>query len=283
MQGSLALRAAATAVLALLATGCQRTAFLWANHGLPPPDTSIVYSQGSGVSLDVYRPTQPTDKPAPVLVFFYGGAWDSGRRQDYRFVGHRLAAAGIVTLVADYRTWPTVGFPGFVEDSAKAVAWAQKHAGDFGGDPARLFIAGHSAGAQIAALLGTDARYLRAQGMQLQDLAGVIGLSGPYDFDVTGDLIPIFGPATQWADAQAINFVDGDEPPFLLVHGDADQRVEALDSKLLASRLQAVGGSVRLLMLEGAGHIAPLAALYAPQREPRVLDEILRFIGTGKR
>lgn len=267
-------------LLALLASGCQRTALLWANRGLPAADASVLYARDVGLSLDVYKPSATDGVRAPVLVFFHGGGWNSGRREDYRFVGRRLAEAGILTLVADYRTWPRAGFPGFVEDGARAVAWARSHAAELGGDPSRLFVAGHSAGAQIAALLGTDARYLHAHGLLPHDLAGVIGLSGPYDFDVTGELVPIFGPPAQWPQAQALNFVDGDEPAFLLVHGAADQRVEARDSTLLAARLQATGGKVTLLMLEGAGHTAPLAALYDPRREPRVLEAIRRFIGT---
>ena len=268
-------------LVALLASGCQRTALLWANRGLPPPDASVVYAPALGMSLDVYRPVATDGRRAPVVVFFYGGGWSSGRREDYRFVGRRLAEAGILAVVADYRTWPTTGFPGFVEDGARAVAWARTHASEFGGDPDRLFVAGHSAGAQIAALIGSDPRYLRAHGLQPRTLAGVIGLSGPYDFDVTGDLIPIFGPTAQWPQAQALNYADGNAPPFLLVHGDADQRVEARDSTLLAERLRAADGKATLLMLEGAGHSAPLIALYEPARDPRVLDAIRRFTGAA--
>ena len=267
--------------VALLASGCQRTALLWANRGLPPPDASVVYAPTLGMSLDVYRPAATSAERMPVVVFFYGGGWSSGRREDYRFVGRRLAEAGILAVVADYRTWPAAGFPAFVEDGARAVAWARANAADFGGDPERLFVAGHSAGAQIAALIGSDPRYVRAHGLQPRTLAGVIGLSGPYDFDVTGDLIPIFGPTAQWPQAQALNYVDGNAPPFLLVHGDADQRVEARDSTLLAERLRSADGKATLLMLEGAGHTAPLIALYDPNRDPRVLDAIRRFTGAA--
>ena len=181
------------ALVALLASGCQRTALLWANRGLPPPEASVVYAPALGMALDVYKPSSTGDKRRPVVVFFYGGGWSSGRREDYRFVGRRLAEAGIVAVVADYRTWPATGFPGFVEDGARAVAWARANAADFGGDPERLYVAGHSAGAQIAALIGSDPRYLRAHGLQPHTLAGVIGLSGPYDFDITvRNLAPAF-------------------------------------------------------------------------------------------
>lgn len=267
--------------VALLASGCQRTALLWANRGLSPPDASVVYAPAVGMSLDVYRPVANGGKRSPVVVFFYGGGWSSGSREDYRFVGRRLAEAGILAVVADYRTWPATGFPGFVEDGARAVAWARTHASEFGGDPDRLFVAGHSAGAQIAALIGSDPRYLRVHGLKPSALAGVIGLSGPYDFDITGDLIPIFGPTAQWPQAQALNYADGNAPPFLLVHGDADQRVEARDSTLLAERLRAGDGKATLLMLEGAGHTAPLIALYDPNRDPRVLDAIRQFTGAA--
>jgi acetyl esterase/lipase len=268
-------------LVALLASGCQRSALLWANRGLPPPEASVVYAPALGMALDVYTPSATGEQRRPVVVFFYGGGWSSGRRGDYRFVGRRLADAGIVAVVADYRLWPAAGFPAFVEDGARAIAWARAHAADFGGDPGRLYVAGHSAGAQIAALLGTDPRYLQAQGLPPRTLAGVIGLSGPYDFDITGGLVPIFGPTAQWPQAQALNYADGNAPPFLLVHGDADQRVEARDSTLLAERLRAANGQATLLMLEGAGHVAPLVALYAPARDPRVLDAIRRFTGAA--
>ena len=267
--------AALAASVALLAGGCTRVALGIANGGVAPPDAAATYAPG--LALDIYRP-RDADK-APVVVFFYGGGWTSGARADYRFVGRRLADAGMLAIVADYRLFPEATFPGFVEDGATAVAWARRHATEHGGDPARVYVAGHSAGAQIAALLGTDARYLRAQGLQPRDLAGVIGLSGPYDFVIDEALAPVFGPRARWPDAQPLAFVDGDEPPFLLIHGDADRRVEARDSRQLAEALQARGEQARLLMLEGAGHTAPLVALYAPGREPRVLDAIRAFTG----
>ena len=265
------------ALLALLAGGCTRVALGIANGGIAPPDATVTYAPAHGLRLDVYRPA--TAEAAPVVVFFYGGGWTSGARDDYRFVGRRLSEAGIVAMVADYRLFPQATFPGFVEDGAAAVAWARAHAADYGGDPARVFVAGHSAGAQIAALLATDPRYLRAQGLRPRDLAGVIGLSGPYDFVIDDALAPIFGDRARWPEAQPLAHVDGDESPFLLVHGDADRRVEARDSRQLAAALQALGEPATLLMLEDAGHTAPLVALYAPSREPRVLAAIRAFTG----
>lgn len=269
---------ALVALLALLSAGCERAVFAVANRGLPPPEASVVYAPELGLSLDVYRP-QATSGPAPVVVFFYGGGWQRGERGQYRFVGRCLAQNGVLAVVADYRTWPRAGFPAFVEDAARAVAWSHAHAAEYGGDPARLYVAGHSAGAQIAALVGADARYLRPHGLAPRDLAGVVGLSGPYDFVINGEYVPIFGARAQWPAAQAVNAVDGDEPPFLLVHGTGDRVVEYADSVQMAARLRGVGVRADLVPLPDAGHTAPLQGLYDPRRAPTVLPAILRFVG----
>ena len=146
----------AIAWLAGLLAGCQSTGFGIANLGASAPVASVVYDPQHGLALDVYRPRGATTGPVPVVVFFYGGNWKQGRRAQYRFVGHRLAQQGVLAIVADYRTFPRTTFPGFVEDGARAVAWARQHAAEHGGDPQWLFVAGHSAGAQIAALIGAD-------------------------------------------------------------------------------------------------------------------------------
>lgn len=264
-------------VSALLASGCERALFAFVNRNVPPPDASVDYAPDRGLGLDVYRARGAGTERVPVVVFFHGGAWKRGERAQYRFVGHRLAQNGLLAIVADYRTWPRAGFPAFVGDAADAVAWARAHAAEYGGDPARLFLMGHSAGAQIAALLGTDAHYLQDRGMDAAALGGVIGLSGPYDF-VIGEYAPIFGPPSQWPDAQAVNFVGGDEPPFLLVHGDRDRVVEFRDSAELQARLVAAGGAARLVRIAGGGHSAPLAGLYDPARSPAVLPALLDFM-----
>ena len=269
--------APALALFALLSSGCERVFFGVINHDVPAADATVVYAPDRGLALDVFRPHGGTGT-APTVVFFYGGAWKRGSRGQYRFVGHRLAEHGVLAIVADYRTWPRAGFPAFMDDAADAVAWADAHASEYGGDPRRLFIAGHSAGAQIAALLGTDAHYLAMRGIKAARLAGVIGLSGPYDFVVGRKYAPIFGPPRQWPQAQAVNFVDGGEPPFLLVHGDADRTVDVRDSIELAALLRDARIPVTLLLLPGANHMAPMSGLYAPRRSPMVLPAMLDFI-----
>lgn len=268
----------ATSMLALWLSGCEATVFRFVNRGLPPPSLTVAFAPDVGLSMDVYRPTSVGAKPAPVVVFFYGGSWRRGAREQYKFVGQRLAENGVLAVVADYRTYPQAKFPAFMDDAARAVRRVHDDAASWGGDPRHLFIAGHSAGAQIAALLGTDARYLGRQGMKPAELAGVIGLSGPYDFEVTGDLVDVFGAPSQWPLAQAVNFVDGDEPPFLLIHGKSDRVVEYVDSVELSERLRTHGVPATLDLLPDAGHITPLAGLYDPNRTPAVLKDMLDFI-----
>lgn len=273
-------RALVLTIIALLTAGCERALFGVINRGVDPPSASVVFDRQLDLALDVYRPAGTMQ--APVVVFFYGGSWQRGEREQYAFVGQRLADNGALVIVADYRTWPRAGFPEFMEDGANAVAWARSNAVEYGGDPQRLFISGHSAGAQIAALLGTDARYLARAGVSIDDIAGVIGLSGPYNFEITGEYREIFAPPSQYPAAQALNFVDGDEPPFLLIHGGDDRVVETRDSVQLAARLETSGGSATLLLLPDAGHFATAAGLYRSKYAPQVLPAILDFIGAQR-
>lgn len=275
-----ALAGSLVALTSMLAVGCESAVFRVANLGLDAPEVTVRYSREPDLSLDIYRP-MGTRQPAPTVVFFYGGGWQRGERAQYRFVGRRLAREGLLVIVADYRTYPDARFPSFVEDAARAVAWSHANAASHGGDPTRLFVAGHSAGAQIAALLATDPRYLRAEGLEPTALAGAIGLSGPYDFVISGKYRRVFGPVSQWPQAQAINFVDGTEPPFLLVHGTGDRVVASGNSVQLASRLAANDVQADLLLLDDAGHSAPLLGLYDPRRSPKLLPALLEFIATG--
>jgi len=271
-------RACLAAAFALLVSGCQSTFFGFVNRDSTQPDATAVYDSARGLALDIYRP-QNAAPDAPVVLFFYGGSWQYGTRAQYRFVGSRLAQQGVVAVVADYRTWPAAGFPAFMGDAARAVRWTHDHAAEHGGDPKRLFVAGHSAGAQIAGLLGTDARHLAAVDLRPTDLAGVIGLSGPYDFNISGKLEEIFGPRSQWPEAMALRFVDGDEPPFLLIHGDGDRTVDVGNSRKLDFALRRKGVASTLDVIPGGNHFVTAAAFYDPARAPTVLPAILRFVG----
>jgi acetyl esterase/lipase len=260
-------------IAALLATtGCQRAYFAAINAGRQPTLANQAYGALPTQRLDVHR----TDgaAPAPIAVFLYGGRWQEGRREDYRFVGAALAARGILVVVPDYRRYPDVRFPGFVEDAALAVAWTRGHAREFGGDPDRIVLIGHSAGAHIAALLATDARFLARHGLRPRDLRGVVGIAGPYDFlPLTDpDLRAVFGDEVDWEASQPVHFVDGDEPPFLLLHGDADRSVGPHNSEYLAARLHAVAGKVEHRVYPDVGHVRILSAFRFPRLAPTLRD-----------
>ncbi len=257
--------------------GCKPAYFAAVNAGQTDAE-SVIYLPEHRLALDVYRPPG-SQGPAPVVVFLYGGRWQSGSRDEYAFVGQRLAEAGVLTLVVDYRLYPRARFPDFVHDVAAAVGWARDHASQYGGDPQRLFLVGHSAGAHIAALIGTDARYLARIGWTPRDLAGVIGIAGPYDFLplTDDDLKDIFGPEPQWLESQPVHFVDGDEPPFLLLHGTSDLLVWLRNSERLEAKLKAAEVPVELRRYRGIGHIRILSGFrYAWLAD--TAEDVIRFM-----
>jgi acetyl esterase/lipase len=264
----------AASLAALLVAGCQQAYFRAVNLGIDD-GAAVVYDAGNGLSLDVYRPAA-SPRPAPVVVFFYGGSWRNGERGWYRFVGRALARAGIVAIIPDYRRAPDHPFPTFMHDAATATAWARAHATDLGGDPAHLFLMGHSAGAQIAALLGTDARYLAARGMRPRQLAGIVGLSGPYDFLplTSPQIMQALGPPAGWPDTQPVNFVDGDEPPFLLLQGADDHVVDPGNATRLAARLRAQGEPVQVTLVPGVGHVAMVNGFRSSRASPALADSV---------
>jgi acetyl esterase/lipase len=276
------------AIACVLTVGCTRVAFGIVNFNVDRAAiASVKFDPAHGLSLDVHRPeaTQAATciegcRKRPVVVFFHGGSWQSGTRQDYRFVAQSLAKQGVLVIVPDYRKSPQVAFPEFIEDAARAVAWTKLHAADYGGDTSRIFLVGHSAGAHIAAMLGTDGRFLRAVGMQPRDLAGIVGLAGPYDFLPLTDpaLKTAFGPESQWPLSQPVNFVDGDEPPFLLLQGTTDTTVRPFNAEHLASKLRALHEPVEVRMIDGAGHYALLLGLLRDASPVR--HDVLGYIGS---
>ena len=218
----------------------------------------LVYDPEHGLSLDVYAPKD--GGPAAVVVFFYGGSWQGGKRRWFRYVGDALASNGVVAMIPDYRKFPDVRFPAFMHDAARAVAWAREHAREFGGDPSRVFVMGHSAGGQIAALLAADPRYLADVGMAPRQLAGMIGLAGAYAFlPFVDDEARIFGDNESGRyDSQPINFVNGDEPPMLLLQGTDDDEVPPHNAEAMAERAQAMDGTAVLKIYPGVGHASIL-------------------------
>jgi acetyl esterase/lipase len=269
------------ALCAALLAGCSAASLL--NATVPRDGVTvehgIAYGDGPRRMLDVYRPGAAGSHP--LVVFLYGGSWRTGDRATYGFVATPLAARGAVVVVPDYRLYPEVAFPGFLQDSAQAVAWAVAHAAKLGADPKRVFIVGHSAGAYNAAMLALDPHWLAQAGLDRARLAGVVGLAGPYDFlPITGpDIIPVFAPVNDGPASQPVSYVDGHNPPLLLLAGDADRTVRPANTRSLAARVAAAGGLVQSRIYPGLSHIGIVTA-FTPLfrwRAP-VLDDVWRFI-----
>lgn len=217
----------------------------------------IAYGAGPRRRMDVWR-ADGAEGPRPVAVWFYGGAWQWGERRDYRFAAAALARAGFVAVVPDYRLHPEVSFPDFIADGAAAVAHARAQAAAWGGDPARVFAIGHSAGAYIAAMLALDA------GWGVRDwLAGAVGLAGPYDFLPMrdADIRAVFAPATDPRRTQPIHHVDGRNAPLLLLHGTRDRTCYPRNTLALASRIRAAGGEAQARLYPHVGHIGIVLTL----------------------
>lgn len=236
----------------------------------------LAFGEGERRRLDVYAPPAAAG-PAPVAVFFYGGSWDSGRRQDYGWVGRALAAQGFLTVVPDYRLYPEVRFPGFLEDGAAAVRWTRENAGGLGGDGSRVVLIGHSAGAYIAAMLALDRRWLGETGA----VRAFAGLSGPYDFlPLDGPITRrTFGEAADLPATQPLRYAASDSPPAFLATGDADTTVYPRNTRKLAAALKGAGARVEERYYAGLNHADTVLALSRPLRgRAPLLGEMTAFL-----
>ena len=268
-------------IAGLMAAACSPLGLL---NSLGPRDggvrrvaRDIAYGDDPRQRLDLYAPTAPGTYP--VLVFFYGGGWDSGSRDLYGWAAQALAAQGFVVALPDYRVVPQVVFPAFIEDAAVATAKAADVAAAYGGDPERLGVLGHSAGAHLALMISLDRRY-----MQAVDRPGLIraaaGLAGPYDFlpfDV-GASRNAFGRAPDPTLTQPVTFVRPDAPPIWLGHGTADVVVHAEDTTILDQRMKAVGGRSEAKLYPGLNH-ADLIATFSPlfRKKATILADVTGF------
>jgi len=242
--------------------------------------SGISFGPEARQKLDVWAPTSPAKAPRDVVVFFYGGSWNSGDRELYGFVGRALAARGYVVVLPDYRLVPEVRFPGFVEDGAAAVAWVQKNISTYGGNPARIHLSGHSAGAHIAALLTLDPHWLKLAGAPAHSIRSFAGLAGPYDFlPFTSDASKAaFGQMPDPKPSQPITFAAKDAPPMLLLTGSVDTTVKPRNSTALASAQSKLGAPAHTLFYEGLGHSDILMAIARPFRtKAPVIDDLATF------
>ncbi|WIY52485.1 alpha/beta hydrolase [Devosia sp. YIM 151766] len=277
---------AALLLLVFLAPGAVSAASIMDPFNIPPAmdagtakvGDGIAYADGLRHKLDIYAPEQ-RGAPAPVVFFIYGGGWSRGDRADYQFVGRALAARGFVTVIADYRLVPEVHYPDFLEDSAKALRWVQDNIANYGGDPNRLFLSGHSAGAYNAVMLALDPSFRQDYGVTVPILA-VAALSGPYDFYPFeyNEVRDAFGNAPNPEGTQPINLITADAPPMYLATGTSDPIVRMQNTNRFADRLRAQGVWVTTQYYEGFGHMEPVIAMGALWRwRMPVLDDMVSF------
>lgn len=249
------------------------------SHAGIEAERGIAYGEDPRQAIDIYA--QPSRRNAPVVVFFHGGAWRTGNRADYAFMGVALARMGFVGVIADYRHFPEAGFPGFVEDAARATAAARAYCPAWGGDPRRVVLFGHSAGAHIAAMVALDPQFLGAVDMTRREIAGWVGLAGPYDFLPMRDpeVREVFGTAVESPLSQPITFADGQAAPALLLHGVDDRVVYPSNTINLARRIRERGGEAREAILPRTGHIDILLA-FAPlfMKRGGIATEVAAFV-----
>lgn len=277
----MALRIAAVCAILLSFVACSPLTVL--NTATPSGHfertADIPYGDEPRQRLDVYVP-ESISTPAPMVIFYYGGGWRDGSKNDYEFVAASLTEAGNIVVIPDYRLFPDVVFPTFVDDGAAAAAWALDNSERLGGDPGRIFVMGHSAGAHIAALLALDHQYLTAAGVSGQPFAGLIGLSGPYDFlpIESGYLLDVF-PEDLREDSQPVNFVSSRAPRTLLIHGNDDETVRPRNSRSLAESLRSEGVDVTTTYYDDVGHARVVVALAPPLSFiSSTLDDSIAFI-----
>lgn len=236
-----------------------------------------------GQSLDIWAPATPAQGPLPVVIFWYGGGWAKGDRAAYAFAGRALAREGFLVVIPDYRKVPKVLFPAFLDDGAEAVAWVQDNVAEHGGDPERIAVMGHSAGAYQAVMLALDSKRLAAAGADPGIIKAGVGLSGPYDF-YPFDKPRSIAAFSQWpqpAETQPITFARADAPPLLLVISEGDETVRPKNANNLAAKLRQLGAPVEVRNYGALNHEEIVMALSVPFRSKgSVLADSVAFLRT---
>jgi acetyl esterase/lipase len=241
---------------------------------------NVAYADGTRKKLDIYAPKDQQGL-APVVMFIYGGGWHAGDKFEYEFVGRALASSGFVAVIPDYRIFPEVSYPDFLEDNAQAVKWIEDNIETYGGDKRRFFLAGHSAGAYNSVMLAVDGAFLREHGVTMP-VRGVAGISGPYNFYPFeyGMVTDVFGKAPNPEGTQPIKLITAETPPMLLVSGTSDPIVRVENTRAMAKELKAKGVWVTEKYYDGVGHMEPVIAMGSLWRwRLPVLADVVEFFG----
>jgi acetyl esterase/lipase len=244
-------------------------------------ERNVAYHPQMEPRLDVYWPA--TGEGHSVLVFVHGGSWRDYNKDLFAPVAMKLVPEGLVVVIPDYTLYPEARYEQMAAEVAAALSWTLENAQDYGGDPRRVVVAGHSAGAHLAGLALLDERYLGAHGRRASDLCGLVGLSGVYDLQATYDyylargteprlILEVMGGRENLAAASPIEYVRANLPPVLLIHGTQDETVPASISREFHAALEQAGARSRLRLLAGAGHADYLLDAIGQERRPLVAD-----------
>ncbi len=225
--------------------------------------------------LDLYLPVGKTK--VPVLIFFHGGSWTTGDRSQYVALGNRLARAGIATAISSYRLMPANRHPAQMEDAAAAFDWVYRHIEEYGGDPKRIYVSGHSSGGHMASLLALDDEYLKKYDLSSEAIRGVVSMSGVYDVRY----VPAFKladdrPESDKKDASPQFRVHGGAPRFLVTYCQWDYLTLPKQARDFAAALKKGFVDTKLLYIPNEGHITEIISAAADQSP--LLNAILSFV-----
>ncbi|MEZ5680954.1 MAG: alpha/beta hydrolase [Erythrobacter sp.] len=229
-----------------------------------------LYGDAAAQKVRVYREGNGST-PQPIFLFVHGGSWRWGDPDDYGLIARAIAPEGFVVVLAGYRLEQAGRYPAMLEDTASAIAWTRANAARLGGDPDRIILAGHSAGAYNVVQVALEHRWLGEAGVPPDVIKGVVGLAGPYDFFPfdSDSTRASFGSVGAGAESQPVNHARADAPPMLLVHGELDTLVKPRNTRALAAVLGEKGASAETIFYPGMDHNQPLISLAAPWRNRR--------------
>jgi acetyl esterase/lipase len=239
---------------------------------------STVDHSGYNSHLDITygsQPRQPLKADADVVIFYYGGRWQSGNKHEYTFVADAFTSKGIIAVLPDYRLYPEVDWQTIINDAADAYEWVHNNIAHYQGNPQRIFVAGHSAGAHIAAMLVLNDDLLNGSA---KPPCGFIGLAGPYDFlpIEQADIKRVFSTSDNLLQTQPITYVSPGDPAIMLLHGEGDTTVKPGNSIRMADMLRLRGGQAEYVLYKDVDHVDILLSLSSTFRDysPALQDSI---------
>jgi acetyl esterase/lipase len=274
-------------LFSFILSACQNASFLvasvptyFSSHYNAQKD--IAYGKKSWQKLDIYVPKNAHN--APVITFFYGGGWYDGDKQDYEFVADTITKYGFIVVIPNYGKYPSQKYPAFQNDAAQATLWIDKHIKNYHGDINNVHLMGHSAGAHIGAMLLADKSHLKSYGLKSNFYKSFVGLSGPYHFEPSdAEYKAVFSDLKNYKSMQVTHFIDGTEPPMLLIHGTKDGVVSNINTKRLSKALDAkhVQYHVDYYDTDHTGTISAFTNITGVEN-PKIVTQAIEFMRSNK-